>query len=60
MMINTTNTAKDTIIVASGFGTQLYFWLEKANLIISVGVGVCTLIYSVLRLYDYLKTRRKK
>ena len=59
-MINTANTTKDTIIVASGFGTQLYLWLEKANLILSVGVGLVTFIYSVLRLYDYLKTRRKK
>lgn len=60
MMINTTNTAKDTIIVASGFGTQLYLWLEKANLILSVGVGVFTFVYSWLRLLDYLKQRRKK
>jgi len=59
-MINTANTTKDTIIVASGFGTQLYLWLEKANLILSVGVGVFTFIYSGLRLYDYIKTRRKK
>lgn len=59
-MINTANTTKDTIIVASGFGTQLYLWLEKANLILSVGIGVFTFIYSGLRLYDYIKTRRKK
>lgn len=59
-MINTANTAKDTIIVASGFGTQLYLWLEKANLILSVGVGVFTFVYSGLRLWDYLKQRRKK
>ena len=59
-MINTANTTKDTIIVASGFGTQLYLWLEKANLILSVGVGIFTFVYSGLRLYDYIKNRRKK
>lgn len=59
-MITTANTTKDTVIVASGFGTQLYLWLEKANLILSVGVGVFTFVYSALRLWDYLKQRRKK
>lgn len=54
------NTTRDTVVVASGIGTQLYFWLEKANLFLSVGVGVITFIYSLLRLYDYLKNRRNK
>lgn len=54
------DTTKDTVIVASGFWTQLYLWLDKANLILSVAVGVFTCMYSVLRLYDYMKYRRKK
>ena len=54
------NTAKESAIMATGISAQLYLWLEKANLILSVCVGIVTLVYSSLRLYDYLKNRRKK
>lgn len=54
------NTTRDTIVVASGLGTQLYLWLERVNLMLSVGVGIFTFVYSALRLYDYIKNRRKR
>lgn len=54
------NTAKESAIMATGIGAQLYLWLEKANLILSVCVGIVTLVYSSLRLLDYLKNRRNR
>lgn len=54
------NTAKESAIVASGVGAQLYVWLEHANLVLSFLIGLATFIYSFMRLYDYIKTRRKK
>jgi hypothetical protein len=54
------DSTKDTVIMTSGISAQLYLWLDKANLILSVCVGIVTLAYSTIRLYDYLKNRRKK
>ena len=49
---------RDTSIMTTGLITQV--WLNNFNTLISLGVGVITLFYAVVKLSDYLAERKHR